>query len=71
MLRVLIFIFSVSQDTLHTRKLQQGPEPGAREPGEGAGESTLLHDDHGDSFIRAERREGCQERGDPKAEGIS
>lgn len=47
---LLILNFSVFQDTLHPRKLQQGLEPGAREPGEGAGESPLLHDDHGDSF---------------------
>lgn len=48
------FVFSVFQDSSYSRKLQQGSEPGAREPGEGAGESTLLHDDHGDSSSRAE-----------------
>ena len=42
------------QDSAHTRKLQQRPDPGVREPGEGAGESALLHDDHGDSFNRAD-----------------
>lgn len=46
----LYFNFSVSQDTLHTWKFQQRPDPGVGEPGEGAGESTLLHDDHGGPF---------------------
>ena len=37
------------QDTLHSWKLQQGPDPSPGEPGEGARESPLLYDDHGDS----------------------
>lgn len=49
-----LFIYAF-QDPLHPRKLQQRPDPGVREPGEGAGESTLLYDDFGDSFNRAER----------------
>lgn len=39
-----------SQDALHSRKLQQGSVPSPGESGEGVGEPSLLHDDHGDSF---------------------